>query len=150
MSNDRVTTYSADEVTLSFAGVPIDSGYSDGEFVSVEQSADDFSDKSGADGETARAKNLDKRATIKIKLMQTSLGNTALTQLRALALAGTNGADIGTFLLKDRSSGVTVARADKAWISKPPAPSRGREIVDYEWTLRAAKVELDLSGNPSI
>lgn len=149
MASTRVTTYSADEVVLSLAGLAINSGYADGEFVSVEPEADDFTDKVGADGEVVRMKNLDRRATVKIKLLQTSEGNDLLSQLRATGLVGVNGADIGSFLLTDLSGAMKV-RADKGWIMKPPNVSRGREVAEYEWTIRLAHTEMDILGNPAV
>lgn len=150
MTTTRVTTYSADEVSVFFAGILLDSGFADGEFVSIEPAANDFVSKVGADGEVARAKTNDRRANIKIKLLQTSLGNTALSQIRRLALAGVNGADVGVFEVVDRSSGVRLAHADKAWIAKAPTVGRGREVGEYEWALEAAHMDLDPAGNPSI
>lgn len=150
MTTNRTTTYSADEVTLSVFGQQIDSGFADGEFVSVEKEADDFGDKAGADGEVARFKTNDNRATWKIKLLQTSLGNNILSAQRTLDLGNPNGAGVGVAELRDRSSGVLLAHSDKTWISKPPTISRGREVTEYEWTLRSANTQLDPSGNPSI
>ncbi len=147
--NPRVTTYSADECTLTVSNIPINSGFSEGEFVSIEMNADDFGDKAGSDGEVAINKTNDRRATIKIKLLQTSEGNDLLSALRLVGINGTGGAGVGAFLLNDRS-GALVARADKCWISKPPTISRGREVSEYEWTLRAANMELIVGGNPSI
>lgn len=150
MTTTRVTTYSADEVSLSFAGILLDSGYADGEFVSIEMASDDFLAKVGADGEVARAKSNNRMATIKIKLLQGSQGNDRLSALRQQDLAGTNGAGVGVFSLRDRSSGVQLAHAEKTWISHAPTVSRAREVVEYEWTLQAAHLDLDPSGNPSL
>lgn len=149
MTNSATKTYSADEVSLSVAGYTIDSGFADGEFVNIEMASDDFTDKVGADGEVARAKTNDRRATIKIKLLQTSQGNDLLSALRTLDINAPNGAGVGAFLLRDRS-GLLVAQADKCWISKPPAIGRGREIGECEWTLRASSMNLVVGGNPSI
>lgn len=150
MTSTNVKTYSADQVTLSLFGYLIDSGYADGEFVSVEPAADDFGDKVGSDGEVARFKTNDRRGTIKVKLLATSQGNSLLSQVRARALAAQNGEDVGVFELRDRSSGVLLAHADKVWVAKPPTISRGREVGECEWTFRAAHLELDPSGSPSI
>lgn len=150
MATNRVTTYSADEVTLSIAGLLIDSGYADGEFVSVEPASDDFIAKTGADGEVARAKSNNRGATVKIKLLQTSLGNNLLSQLRALDLAAPNGAGVGVFNLVDRSSGVTLVHGTHSWIQKAPSPTRAREITENEWTLYIAFADIDPSGSPSL
>lgn len=150
MASDRVTTYSAANVALSISGVPITSGYAEGEFVSVEMQSDDTSDKVGADGEVGVAQTNDKRATIKIKLLQGSQGNDALTALRNLGMVEGGEIAIGTFSCTDLSSGVELAHAAKAWIQKPPTVSRAREIVEYEWTLRGASMVLNPKGNPSV
>lgn len=150
MATERVTAYSADEQDLSIAGLQIDSGFAEGEFVTIEMEGDDFTDKAGADGEVVRAKSNDRRATIKVKLLQGSLGNTLLSQLRQTDINAPNGAGVGVFQLIDRSSGVRVAYAQKSWISKPPAVSRGKEGVEYEWTLRAAHMDLRPEGSPSV
>lgn len=148
--NTELKVYSADEVTLSIFGQLIDSGFAEGEFVSVEMQAQDFTSKVGADGQVARSKTNDRRATMKVKLMQTSLGNNILSAQRALDIGGTNGAGVGLFEIRDRSSGVLLAHAPKSWIAKAPAVSRGREVGEYEWTLEAAHMTLDVSGNPSV
>ena len=149
MSNDSVKTYSADEQTLSIAGQAIDSGYADGEFVSIKRAAPIFTTKVGSDGEVARAKSNNKLLEIKIKLMQTSLGNDVLTQLALLAESGTNGADVGAFVLNDRSGGTTV-RCDNAWVAGWPDVARARETGDAEWTLAGVASVFDVNGNPSV
>ena len=143
---EDLQTYDANENTLSIAGLLIDSGFADGEFVSIEPQTEDYTDKVGTDGSVARSKTNDQRATIKIKLLATSEGNAKLTQLRNLALTGPNGADVGAFLLRDRTTGVILARAAETWVMKPPTLSRAREVAEYEWTLRAAKMVYDFTG----
>ena len=106
MGNNRLATYAADEVSLSFCGIPINSGYADGEFVAIEVAADDFGDVAGADGETARTKNLDRRATITIKLLQTSLSNNVLQPLTAMLGINVTGADVTPLAIKCKSQGV--------------------------------------------
>jgi hypothetical protein len=142
--------YSADQVALTFAGIILDSGFADGEFVSIEMAADDFGLKVGADGEGARFRTNNRSATIKVKLLQTSQGNDRLSQLRQLDLAAQNGAGVGAFELNDLSSGVRVAHAATAWISHAPTVARAREVVEYEWTLMTDSLDLDPSGNPTV
>lgn len=150
MTTNRLKVYSADEVTLILAGILIDSGFADGEFVSVEPAADDFGDKVGADGEVARYKTNDRRATAKIKVLQTADGNTQLSALRNSDVNNPNGAGVGVFELRDRSSGALLVHADHAWIQKLPTVSRGREISENEWTIRLANTLWDIQGNPAI
>jgi hypothetical protein len=130
----RVTTYSADEVTLSLFGRQIDSGYADGEFVSVEKDADDFTDKAGSDGEVARAKTNDKRATWKVKLLQTSLGNNILSAQRTLDLGSQNGAGVGVAELRDplerRAARALGQDVDLEAAGDQPRPRHRRVRVD--------------------
>lgn len=144
---ESLQTYDANETTLSIGGLLIDSGFADGEYVSIEPQTEDFTDKVGADGSVVRSKTNDQRATMKVKLLATSRGNALLTQLRNLAMSTPNGADVGAFILRDRSTGVILARAAQAWVMKPPTLARAREVSEYEWTLRAAKMVYDFTGS---
>lgn len=150
MANTKTSTYSADEVTLSLAGQIMDSGYAEGEFVSVEPQSEGWTDKVGADGEVARAKVLDRRATAKVKLLQTSAGNALLMALYNSDANGANGAGVGVFVLRDRGTGEDLVRADHAWVMKLPTISRGKEIVEYEWTIRLASTTYNIAGAPAV
>ncbi len=138
--------YDADEVTVSVAGLPIESGYDDGEFCRIEQEADDFTDKAGTDGEVTRSKTNDRRATISILLMQSSDGNALLSGLSNIDRHAGNGAGVGPLLVRDRQ-GTALYAAAECWISKPPDVSFDREPTGREWTLRCADLERFDGGN---
>ncbi len=148
--NPGVKVFSADQHSVSLAGILINSGWVDGEFCSVEQASDSFGDKVGADGEVVRWATLDRRATAKIKVMQTSDGNAELSALHNSDINTPNGAGVGVFELRDLATGVLLAHADHAWIQKPPAVARGREVTDQEWTIRIAHIVWDIQGSPSL
>lgn len=145
----NVKTYDAKQVVLMVADRRIDSGYADGVFVTVEISAQDWNTKTGTDGEKARSRSNDNGAIAKVKLMQTSLGNNTLSQLRNLDVNSTNGAGVGSFLLQDLSGGM-VLRAEHCWIQKRPNVERGREVSELEWTIELADVEGDIHGNEAV
>lgn len=132
--------YDANEVTVSIAGLPIESGYDDGEFCRIEQEADDFTDKAGTDGEVTRSKTNDRRATISVILMQSSAGNALLSGLNNIDRLAGNGAGVGPLLVRDRQ-GTSLYAAAECWISKPPDVSFDREPTAREWTLRCANLE---------
>jgi hypothetical protein len=138
--------YDANEVTLNFAGLDIDSGYADGEFCRVEQESDDFTDKVGTDGEVTRSKTNDRRTTVTILLMQSSDGNAKLSTLNNLDRLAGNGAGVAPILIRDRQ-GTSVFAGAEAWISKPPNISYDREPTAREWTLRVANPERFDGGN---
>ncbi|HSN27245.1 MAG TPA: phage protein [Kofleriaceae bacterium] len=148
--NTDVKVYTLDQVVISFAGQLINEGYDENEVVTIEPLEEDFKAKRGADGQTTRSKTNNRGATIKLKLMHTSLANNILNAIRNADLASPNGAGVGVFRVTDLNSGVVLAQADKAWISKPPSAARAKDPSAYEWELEAAVMDFDFSGNPSI
>jgi hypothetical protein len=138
--------YDADQVSISLAGIPISSGFADGEFLRIEQEGDDFVDVVGTDGEVSRSKTRDRRATITVLLMQTSDSNALLSALNNLDILAPNGAGVGTLLVRDRQ-GTSIYRADECWIQKSPDVSFDREATSREWTLRCANLQRLDGGN---
>lgn len=138
--------YDANEVTVNVAGLPIESGFDDGEFVRIEQESDDFVDKVGTDGEVTRSKTNDRRATVSILLMQSSDANALLSGLNNIDRLAGNGAGVGPLLIRDRQ-GLALYAAAECWISKPPDVSFDREPTAREWTLRVASLERFDGGN---
>ncbi len=138
--------YDADQVSLVFMGIPIDSGYADGEFLSIEQTTADFESVVGTDGEVTRSKTNDARATIKVKLMQTSSGNAAFSALNNIDKTLPGGAGVGPMLVKDRQ-GTSLYTASKTWIAKPPDVSFDRAATAREWTLECANLVRFDGGN---
>jgi hypothetical protein len=138
--------YDASEVSVIIAGLPIESGYDDGEFLRIEQEADDFVDKVGTDGEVTRSKTNDRRATVSVILMQSSDGNNLLSGLNNIDRLAGNGAGVGPLLVKDRQ-GLALYAAAECWISKPPDVSFDREPTAREWTIRVASLERFDGGN---
>lgn len=138
--------YDADQVSISVAGVPVEKGYADGEFLRVEQEADDFLDVVGTDGEVTRSKSNDRRATVTILLHQSAEANDLLSALSNLDRNTPNGAGVGPLLVRDRG-GRAIYTAEKCWISRPPDVSFDRQATSREWTLRAADLIRTDGGN---
>jgi hypothetical protein len=145
MGND-LKIYDADQVTVILASIPIDSGYADGEFLSIEQDTDDFTDVVGTDGEVTRSKTNDRRATITLTLMQSSGGNAVLSALNNLDVNTPGGAGVGTLLVRDKQ-GTSLYAASKCWIAKPPTATFGREAGSREWKIRCADLKRLDGGN---
>lgn len=138
--------YDANQVSMVFMGIPITSGYDDGEFLTIEQEMADFEKVVGTDGEVTRYKTNNRSATIKLKLMQSSAGNAALSVLNTLDISTPGGAGIGPMLIRDRQ-GTSIYTASKCWISKPPDVKFDRKPTAREWTLECSDlVRLD-GGN---
>lgn len=127
--------YDAAQVTMVFMGILIDSGFADGEFLTIEQSAPDYEVVVGTDGQVARSRTNNRHAVIKLKLMHTSDGNGFLGALSNAGLLAANGADIGPMLVRDRVSGTCMYTAANCWIAKPPDVSYDNKVTMREWTL---------------
>src|ERR1700676_2895929 len=109
--------YDAAQVTLMFMGLLITSGFNEGEFLTIEQSAPDYEAVVGTDGQVSRSRTNNRHAVIKVKLMQTSDGNTLFTALSNAGILAANGSDIGPMLVRDRVSGVCQYTASACWIA---------------------------------
>jgi hypothetical protein len=128
--------YDAAQVTLVFMGILIDSGFADGEFLTIEQSAPDYEVVVGTDGQVSRSRTNNRHATIKVKLAHTSDGNTLFGALSNFGILAANGADIGPMLVRDRVSGVCMYTAANCWIAKPPDVSYDNKVTMRDWELQ--------------
>jgi hypothetical protein len=140
-----IKNYDSDQYTVSFAGIPIH-GYADGPFLTIEMVGDQFTDVIGTDGEIARSKTNEQRATATIRLLQTSDSNDLLSAVLNLDLKTPNGAGVGVFTVRD-NQGRTILNAGEAWITKIPSVELDRGATEREWTFRLAKLEAFIGGN---
>lgn len=143
-------TYSADQVVLNVCGQLINSGYADGDFVSVARNTEVWGTKVGTDGTVTRFKLGDKSGIVKVMLGQESAGNAILNQILKLSEQSPNGQDVGVFRLTDKRTGAVIASAAACWVAKYPEVKRAREPSDYEWELGVNPLEFDLVGSPEI
>ena len=138
MAQGDMRVYDSDQVFCSVAGVPI-SGFADGEWLRIERETAKFDDVVGTDGEVTRSKTNDDRATITVRLMQSSPTNDLLSAIHLSDANTPGGVGVGPFLLIDRQ-GTTLVNAEKCWISKEPNISLDRTATEREWTIRCAKL----------
>jgi hypothetical protein len=142
---ERVVVNDPNNVQIIVGGVPVE-GFGTGDFLTIAQAEDTFTDTTGADGETIRSKsNPSPMVTITIVLMEGSLGNTFLSGLHEVDRQTPNGAGVVPFLYKD-GSGTSIFASEKCWISKPPDMVKGKEGKERSWTLRA-KTSVRLDGS---
>lgn len=138
--------YDPNRVSIIIAGLPITSGFAEDEMITIEREGDAFTDVVGVDGEVSRSKLFDNRATVKLKLMQTSPNNALLTAMYLQDKLGDNGAGVGPFAVKDKG-GTTLYTAEHCWISKPPDATFGNKATPREWTIRVASLIEFAGGN---
>lgn len=132
--------YDAAQVTMVFMGILIDSGFNEGEFLTIEQSAPDYEVVVGTDGQVGRSRTNNRHAKITVKLMQTSDGNTLFSALSNVGLLSRNGSDVGPLLIRDRVSGIATWTAAECWIATPPVVTMDNKITVREWGLECASL----------
>ena len=136
-------SYSPKKVQVNFLNQVI-SGFADGEFVMAAMNNDQVSLVVGADGEGARAMSADNSGTVKLTLLQTSLGNDILSEaLRADRLSNIN---VGPLLIVD-TSGRTLVMAAEAWVKKFADVSLDKDVKAREWTIESADLQMTVAGN---
>lgn len=137
--------YDSKKVACSLAGLPL-SGYADGNFLEVTYDSDQFVDVIGTDGTVSRSKSNDLRATVTIRLMQTSPSNDVLSALLQVDLNADGGAGVGAFMVTD-VQGTTLLIGENAWIMKFPDQNFGREAQERSWTIKVDKLNSFVGGN---
>ena len=142
MAAGTLRLYDPDGVLITIAGIPV-SGWADGEFCRVERDSDAFGDVVGTDGEVTRSKTNDFRATVTLRLMQSSPSNALLSALHTSDRNTPGGVGVGAFLLHDSSGGVSGTKlvGEKCWIAKAPDSSWDRTPKEREWKIRVARLD---------
>jgi len=139
--------YNGDEVSIIFGPVII-TGFADGEFLRVEQETDDFDSVAGTDGEVAVSKTNDRRGTVTIMLLQTTLANQLLSDLRNAGLTVPNSLVAFNPLLIRDNTGTTLYTEESAYIGKAPDASFDRTAQPREWMIKCPHlVRVDGTNN---
>ena len=147
MSAGDLYIYSADKVTIVIAGIPVEGGLADGEFLKIERDNDArFIVHKGTDGSITRSKSLDKLHKVTLKVARSSAVNDKLSALINLDDKSDNGACVGPFLVQDLSGRALYAGA-RSWVHDDPDPSFDREQTDNEWTIFVADMTRFDGGN---
>lgn len=130
-------TYSFLHHTLHVAGMPI-SGFASGDDVlSVAYRNDGIEDETGADGEMMAIISADKSASIKVKLLYTSLSNDWLEKQYSLFLQGRI-RTIPVSLFNTRTGKGEVAT--NGYIKKIPDKTLGKKAGSMEWEIVVPKL----------
>lgn len=136
-------TYDPKQVTVVFAGIPID-GFAE-DIYAVSKNEDAFNLRVGATGRSSRALNANESGRVTITLLQTSPSNALLSAQHELDKATGDG--VGVLSIKDLSGGDRVF-AQEAWIVKDPDMENNNEVGQREWVLESGNLVMTAAGNP--
>lgn len=125
--------YSFTNVNVIFGILEI-SGFAEGDdVVNISFETEQFKDVAGAKGDVARVQTNDNRATIKVKLLQTSSSYKILMDL--FNLDRETGANVLPLTVINKETGETFV-GNNTWINKAPDIVRGQNANAVEFTFR--------------
>lgn len=143
--SEGAKVFSLKNTILLVATVPIGQigGFADSDALEIEAKSDSFVSVEGVDGSVAYADTQSRLFLMKVKLLQTSAANLAMTGIYEAQQASKL---LFPVAYKDLS-GVDVFVATSCVITKPPKINRGNKITSHEWALECADGKLFLGGN---
>ena len=149
MANPTFHQYDPAKTIFSWSLLPgLFTGYAEGEFIKFMRAGKLWISKGGADGETTRVQNRDRRGIIQITLKQGSTTNAMLSAiLQADENSGT-GVAPGSLVDMSGTTPQTVFGAANVWIEGwPEAGFMAQDEATRIWTFNTDASEIFLGGN---
>lgn len=137
--------YNAREITINFAGLDLNKGAGEDEFVSIEEDEDFFTITKGVDGEITRNERPNNSMMVTITLMASSDTNDKLSAIHELDRRTPGGAGVAPFLYRNRLGTDLLASAE-AFITKRPTRTRGKQVGTVQWVFQVCFPE-NFSGS---
>lgn len=139
-------TYSPSDISITFAGVPIE-GFSSDNVVRINRIDPVYTSKRAMDGSVAVTKQKYSKWQVSIFLSQSSQSNDLLNGVQKLLFS----ADIKALqflplIIKD-NSGTTMFFAKDVWIEQLPELEFGQSLATREWVFMCNDVECIIGGN---
>lgn len=131
------------KVNLTVGGY-IMGGFDESSFIDVSRDEDGWIKKVGCSGEVARYKNSNRAGSVKIRIMQSSPSNDALSLLATLDEFGGFGAV--PILARDQS-GRSLFASPLAWVRKYPNVVWQKDVAAWEWVIDTVTLTFYLGGN---
>lgn len=139
-------TYSPSDISITFAGVPIE-GFSSDNVVRINRIDPVYTSKRAMDGSVSVTKQKYSKWQVSIFLAQSSQSNDLLNGVQKLLFS----ADIKELqylplIIKD-NSGTTMFFAKDVWIEQLPELEFGQSLATREWVFMCNDVECIIGGN---
>lgn len=139
-------TYSPSDISITFAGVPIE-GFSSDNVVRINRIDPIYTSKRAMDGSVSVTKQKYSKWQVSIFLAQSSQSNDLLNGVQKLLFS----ADIKALqylplIIKD-NSGTTMFFAKDVWIEQLPELEFGQSLATREWVFMCNDVECIIGGN---
>jgi len=139
-------TYSPSDISITFAGVPID-GFDSSNVVRINRIDPIYTSKRAMDGTVSITKQKYSKWQVSIFLAQSSDSNDLLNGIQKLLFSSNIKAmQFLPLIIKD-NSGTTMFFAKDVWIEQLPELEFGQSLAVREWVFMCNDVECIIGGN---
>lgn len=132
---DGIMTYNSSKVKIALGSHSV-TGYAEDSFVVIEPIDGGVTSKAGCDGEIVRSVDPNERFTVKLTLLASSPTHKFL--MNKYKQDKKDGTAIFPILVNDLT-GQEKFSANKAWVTKIPSSTKGKESQNKEWTLETGQ-----------
>lgn len=132
---DGIMTYNSSKVKIAL-GTHSVTGYAEDSFVVIEPIDGSVTSKAGCDGEIVRSVDPNERFTVKLTLLASSPTHKFLMNMYKKDKK--DGTGIFPILVNDLT-GKEKFSANKAWVTKLPSKTNGKESQNKEWALETGQ-----------
>ncbi len=143
----QFSVYNANQVAALVAGLPIDSGRGDDEFVAISQSEDDVTYKGGVDGSGTVSVNNSRPTEVTLTLMRTSKGNAVLSGIHKAAKSTGSKVAVVPMAVTDLGSNGDLFVSAECVIKKFPDESYAKETNTVQWVFICHNSERFIAGH---
>lgn len=135
---DVQMTYNCSKVKIAL-GSHVVTGYAEDSFVAIDPINNGVTSKAGCDGEIVRSVDPNERFTVKLALLASSQTHKFL--LNKYQQDKKDGSGMFPILINDLT-GREKFSAQKAWVTKIPSKTNGKESQNKEWTLETGQANV--------
>lgn len=136
---DGIMTYNSSKVKIALGSHAV-TGYAEDSFVVIEPIDGGVTSKAGCDGEIVRSVDPNERFTVKLTLLASSPTHKFL--LNKYKQDKKDGTGLFPILVNDLT-GKEKFSANKAWVTKIPSNTKGKESKNKEWTIETGQAIAD-------
>ena len=142
----RLTVYSCNQVKCVVGAFPVESGRSDGDFITIAQTEESYTYKQGVDGEGTRSATGARLCRVTITVMQTSAANAYFSALHKGDVEANGGAGVVPLSISDLG-GLSLFFSPEAWIVKMPDQTYAKESGTVAWEFDCHNVQNFAGGH---
>lgn len=138
--------YDPKEVTITWRGIPLNSGIVDGTFITVVRTSRNSALNIGSDGGGTMVINNDRSGTIGLTLRSGSDTNDTLSDVVNIDESGTGLKAVGELEVRD-FSGRTLHFAEEAFLDGPPDDEFANDESEIPWAFQCHDLKMNSRGN---